>query len=91
MRLWLSGKTASWKAIGAGQDAGDADQDGGALDDPGADAAEGAGRAELLEHRVERDGGADAGEGHDHLEEAAQHDGDVGGGAAEEAGPRTGR
>ena len=54
------------------KEAHDADEDDGGFEDPGGDEAERHAFVLPLDHREQRDGGADAGEGDDDLEEAPQ-------------------
>ena len=63
------------------QQADDAGQDHGGFKDAGGDKAERDAFVLPLDHRVQRDGGADAGQGDDHLEEAADQDAGVAAGA----------
>ena len=63
------------------QQADDAGEDHAAFQDAGGDKAERDAFVLPLDHRVQRDGGADAGQGDDHLEEAAHEHGSVAAGA----------
>jgi hypothetical protein len=65
------------------QEADDTGEDHDGLNDAGGDKAKREAFVLPLDHRVERDGGADAGEGDDHLEEAAHEHAGVGAGAEE--------
>ncbi len=59
------------------QEADDASEDGGGFQDARADEAQRDPFVLPLDHRVQRDGGADAGEGHDDLQDAADEHGSV--------------
>jgi hypothetical protein len=66
------------------EDARDTGEEHGGFKGAGGDEAERHAFVLPLDHRVQRDGGADAGEGDDYLEEAAQERAGVGAGADDE-------
>ena len=70
-RVCAGGRTGL-PQIHDGHEADDADDDDGRLEDPGGDEADRCGTALPLDHRVQRDGRPDAGEGGDEVEERAQ-------------------
>src|SRR5207237_8536458 len=67
------------------QEARDADKDAATFHDSGRDEAQRATFALSLDHGEQRDGGADAGEGHDDLEDATEEDASVRARADDEA------